>query len=194
MHVRRRPTRPVSGFFLVVAALCAVAPGCGGNSTPPQAPTTEPEPSGAGPSANADIRTATGDASDAGSPTRLSPTAPPVAGSASEPGRSLDDIRAMVMARRDEARACYDKVQKDKPDLKGDLVVKWVIDPKGNVTEPAVDDTRSSLIDTVVGKCVVGVIAKLKFRESGKGLETRATYPFNFNPKTFPKADAGTTP
>jgi hypothetical protein len=102
----------------------------------------------------------------------------------SEPGRSVKDIQVIVQAHRDEARACYDRVQQDHPDpnLKGNLDVKWTIDPTGKVTEIAIDDSRSDIHDTLIGKCVMTIIKGIKFSVSAKGFETRAHYPFNFNP------------
>ncbi len=41
--------------------------------------------------------------------------------SASEPGRTAKDIQTIVMARRDEARACYDKALAAHPGIEGDL-------------------------------------------------------------------------
>ena len=101
-----------------------------------------------------------------------------------EPGRSVKDIQTIVQSHRDEARACYDRVQQAHPDttLKGNLDVKWTIDPTGKVTEIAIDDSRSDIHDAAIGKCVMDVIKGIHFSVSGKGFETRAHYPFNFNP------------
>jgi hypothetical protein len=102
----------------------------------------------------------------------------------SEPGRSVKDIQAIVQSHRDEARACYDRAQQAHPDpsLKGNLDVKWTIDPTGKVTEIGVDDSRSDIHDPAIGKCVAEIIRAIHFSVSAKGFETRAHYPFNFNP------------
>ena len=107
----------------------------------------------------------------------------------SEPGRSVKDIQVIVQAHRDEARACYDQVQQARPDpsMKGALDVKWTIDPTGKVTEISVDDSRSDIHDPAIGKCVMNVIKGIHFAVSGKGFETRAHYPFNFNPHNAPR-------
>lgn len=88
------------------------------------------------------------------------------------------------MAKRDQARACYDTAQKTTPTLEGDIAIQWVIDPQGAVTDPKVDTMKTTLQDAKLGECIIGVIKSLKFPASGKGLETRANYPFNFHPKT----------
>jgi hypothetical protein len=111
--------------------------------------------------------------------------------SAQEPGRTVKDIQTIVASRRDEARACYDKGLAKNPGIEGDLDIKWVIDPQGNVTDASVDTTKSSILDPSVGTCVIDVIKKIKFAASTKGYETRAHYPFNFHPKTFSAKDAG---
>ncbi len=106
----------------------------------------------------------------------------------SEPGRSVKDIQVIVQAHRDEARVCYDQAQQTHPDptMKGNLDVKWTIDPTGKVTEISVDDSRSDIHDASIGKCVMGVIKGIHFAVSAKGFETRAHYPFNFNPHNSP--------
>ncbi|MDB4936942.1 MAG: hypothetical protein JWP87_3914 [Labilithrix sp.] len=112
-------------------------------------------------------------------------------GHSQEPGRRREDIQTIVMSRRDEARACYDKGLKDHPGIEGDLTVKFVIDPTGVVSDASVDSSKSTINEPTVGACIVDIIKKIKFAPSKGGFETRANYPFNFHPKTFGKGDAG---
>lgn len=112
-------------------------------------------------------------------------------GHTQEPGRSRQDIQTIIMARRDEARACYDKGLKDHPGIEGDLTVKWLIDPAGKVADASVDSSKSTINEPGVGSCIVEIIKKITFAPSKGGFETRANYPFNFHPKTFGKGDAG---
>lgn len=107
-----------------------------------------------------------------------------------EPGRKREDIQAIVMARREEARACYDKALKDHPGIEGDLDIKWTIDPQGNVADAQLDTTKSQILEPSVSNCIIDVIKKIKFAPSQKGFETRAHYPFNFHPRNVGK-DAG---
>ncbi|MBK6694901.1 MAG: AgmX/PglI C-terminal domain-containing protein [Myxococcales bacterium] len=104
-------------------------------------------------------------------------------GGSQEPGRRREDIQAVIVARRDDARKCYDDALKAHPGIEGDLVVKWTIDPKGQPTDVAVDDGKSQIHEPSVGQCVVDIIKKIKFAESAKGFETRTNYPFNFRPR-----------
>jgi hypothetical protein len=111
---------------------------------------------------------------------------------AHEAGRQPEDIRAIIMARRDEARACYDNAIKDHPGIEGDLVIAWTIDPKGNVTQTSLDTSRSQIVEPTVVGCVSDIIKKVQFAPSPGGYETKAFYPFNFHPHhgTAPKAPA----
>jgi hypothetical protein len=116
---------------------------------------------------------------------------PKPGGPSTEPGRTRQDIQTIVGSHRDEARACYDKGLESHPGIEGDLMVKWVIDPQGNVTDVAVDVSKSQILEKSVHDCVIGVIKKLRFASSGKGFETRASYPFNFHPRKGPAKPAG---
>jgi hypothetical protein len=107
---------------------------------------------------------------------------PPKGPHAHEPGRGPEDIRAMVMARRDEAWACYDNALKDHPGIEGGLVIAWTIDPKGNVTQADVDASRSQIVEPSVVACVSSIIKGIQFAASPGRFETTAFYPFNFHP------------
>jgi len=100
-----------------------------------------------------------------------------------EPGRGPADIRAIVMAHRDEARACYDAGLNTHPGIEGDLVIQWTIDPKGSVTQFSEDTSRSQIVEPAVVACVGNVIKKIQFAASPAGYETKAFYPFNFHPR-----------
>jgi hypothetical protein len=99
-------------------------------------------------------------------------------------GRGTKDIQAIVVARRDDARACYDAALKAHPGIEGNLDIKWTIDPKGNVTDIAVDTSHSDILEPTVGNCVIALIKKIHFNESAKGFETYTHYPFNFHPRS----------
>lgn len=184
---------------LLVVNAAAIA--CGG-SKPPATPPTPGGAAGATPTAAAasgepdptggtTTTTAVGSSGDlqgakletAGSSSAHSETHGPKSDGKAEPGRGRDDIRTIVMARRDQARACYDAALKDHPGIEGDLDIKWTIDPKGDVTDISVDAMKSQINEPSVGNCIIEIIKKIKFNESKKGFETRTHYPFNFHPK-----------
>jgi len=115
-----------------------------------------------------------------------SPAPPPSAARgarAHEPGRGIEDIRAIVIAHRDEARACYDKALATHPGIEGDLVVSFTIDPKGIVSQASLDTARSQILEPEAAACIVGIIKRIQFAPSAGGYETRASYPFNFHPR-----------
>ncbi|HEY3818115.1 MAG TPA: AgmX/PglI C-terminal domain-containing protein [Polyangiaceae bacterium] len=110
-----------------------------------------------------------------------------------EPGRGPADLRAIVVAHRDEARACYDAALRAHPGIKGDLLIQWTIDPKGNVTQVSQDTERSQITEPGVVACVGNVIKKILFAPSPGGYETKAFYPFNFQPRqSVPGQGTGT--
>ena len=111
-----------------------------------------------------------------------------------DPGRSVKDIQAIIVSRRDEARACYDAALKTHPGIEGDLDIQWTIDPKGLVSDVSVDASKSQITEPSVASCIFAVIKQIHFNESARGFETRAHYPFNFHPHSrgaLVRSDAG---
>ncbi len=211
--MRRRHTSPfLLASFGSSAVLLALACGGGEAKSPADKPASGTETPGAssgGATSNAGSSGGTsttlqlGDAGDLqgaklGTSSRTEVESkgegtPKPGGGSSEPGRSAADLKTIIGgARRDEARACYDKGLKDHPGIEGDIDIKFVIDKDGNVQSAEVDSTKSSILEPSVGSCIVDIIKKIKFAPSAKGYETRAHYPFNFHPRNTPaKADAG---
>jgi hypothetical protein len=121
--------------------------------------------------------------------------APPAKGPHThEVGRTPSDIKAIVVAHRDEARACYDAGLTTHPGIEGDLVIQWTIDPKGNVTQFSQDTARSQITEPSVVACVGNVIKKIQFAPSPGGYETKAFYPFNFHPRKATQGGGGGNP
>lgn len=96
--------------------------------------------------------------------------------------RTTETIAALVKSHRKEARACYDEGRKQVENLKGDLVVHFVLKPSGEVKLAELNKERSTITEPSVVKCVIGVITAIQFPKSSKGLESTVNYPFNFNP------------
>ncbi len=195
------------GYFPSLVAGCLAAVACGGGQAATDAPrlgepsSTEPSSAGAAGSASSPVdgspSTTTavtlGDAGDlqgaklteshtvAATPSGSAPA--PKAPHSHDPGRGPADIRAIVVAHRDEARSCYDKALPSHPGLEGNLVVQWTIDPKGTVTQVSLDSARSQITEPGVVACIGDVVRKIKFAASPGGFETKAFYPFNFHPR-----------
>jgi len=106
----------------------------------------------------------------------------PANGKAVVETRTMDVIRKIVMDNRKAARKCYDDARKDLKDLKGDVVVHFVLDPEGKVKLAELNQERSTLKAPAVTDCVLGVIRGIHFPPSSRGMETSTNYPFNFTP------------
>jgi hypothetical protein len=159
-----------SGHAATVAAP-STAPGASGDLEAEAGVSSEPSPRGS------TLSSAQGGGSeaDAGKPR------------VHEPGRGQEDIRAIVVAHRDEARACYEKSLATHPGIEGDLVVRWSIDPKGTVSQVSCDSTRSQIVEPSLVSCIGEILMKIQFAPSQRGFETRAFYPFNFHPRHGPR-------
>jgi hypothetical protein len=181
------------GTTLAFIAMLALG-GCGSQQAEPETPETpetpaaEPaaEPGGAGMSDTGD----TGETGDTGDSSGAAAEGEEDMGAGAgteahrheEETRTTEGIAAVVKKNREQARACYEKVLKDKPGLKGDLVIQFVLKPDGAVKSAELNQERSTLSEPAIVKCVVDVIKSLKFPASSRGMETKANYPFNFNP------------
>lgn len=96
--------------------------------------------------------------------------------------RTMDVIRKLVMDNRKAARKCYEDARRDAKDLKGDVVIHFVLDPEGKVKSAELNQERSTLKSPQVTDCVIGVIRTIAFPKSSRGMETSTNYPFNFTP------------
>jgi hypothetical protein len=182
---------------IVVTALLSWA--CGAQNAQEGAHGSPPPVAGNSPSADSDggptsspstttTTSALGDPAPASSVKLAETPSAPAGDSAQRPGhghdagRGIADIRALVTARRDDARACYDAAVAAHPGIEGDIVITWTIDPKGGVTAVGTDAGRSQIAEPTLSDCLGSVIKKIQFAPSPGGFETKASYPFNFHP------------
>jgi TonB family protein len=98
---------------------------------------------------------------------------------------------------RDKVRACYDAALAKNPGIAGDLVVDFTIDPRGDVKQAEVNWSQSEIHIPELDTCAAAAVQSLKFPASSRGLESKVSYPFNFNPprqgsagQSSPGADA----
>ena len=88
---------------------------------------------------------------------------------------------------RDKVRACYDAALAQNPGIKGALVLNFVIDPGGAVKTAEVSWPDSDIHVPELDRCAVDAVRSIQFPPSSRGLESKVTYPFNFNlPRTTP--------
>ncbi len=96
--------------------------------------------------------------------------------------RTTEVIQALVQENRKPVRECYEKARKQIPDLKGTMVIHFVLDPEGKVKEAVLNVEKSEVKSPDIVTCAVGVIKKIKFPPSSRGMETTINYPYTFNP------------
>lgn len=102
-------------------------------------------------------------------------------GSGKTETRTMDVIGQIVKDNRKPVRECFDKAKKDLPDLKGDMVVHFVVDPDGKVKKADLNQERSTIKSPAVVDCSIKIILGIKFPPSSRGMDTTVNYPFNFN-------------
>jgi hypothetical protein len=184
-------TVPRFGLLLSLASLA-----CGGGQPTPAASAASAPPA-AGVDGDARAPSDPNPPNDGGavSAATTSPLAAEVDGGrvgphAHDPGRGPADIRAIVVAHRDEARACYEKSLSAHPGIEGNLVIQWIIDPKGAVSQVANDASRSQILEPSLVTCIADILTRIQFAPSQRGFETKAFYPFNFHPRHASRTDA----
>jgi hypothetical protein len=95
--------------------------------------------------------------------------------------RTMEVIAAVVKENRQPVRECFEKAKKELPDLKGDMVIHFVVDPQGKVRKAELNQERSTLKSSAVVDCAVKVVQAIKFPPSSRGMDTTVNYPFNLN-------------
>jgi hypothetical protein len=90
---------------------------------------------------------------------------------------SNEYIDEVIATRQAQFQKCWLSKLKDEPNLKGKIVVQFLISKRGRVREPHISD--STLADETLKKCVTQVIERLQFR-SFSGAEISLTYPISF--------------
>jgi TonB family protein len=103
-------------------------------------------------------------------------------GNAPTGDRSLDDYRKIIQDNRDKFRRCYEVSLKAHPGIKGNVTLKFILTPKGEVKEAFIDKSASEITEADLETCMVAVLKTLSFPPSKRGMESTVRYPFNFNP------------
>jgi hypothetical protein len=168
---------------VAVVSLFAWACGAEANSAPPQSaadvPPAEP-PADPAPAAEAAKPAESDEGAWAGETEAKSEKVPPGAEGKTET-RTMEVIAQIVKDNRKPVRECFDKAKKDLPDLKGDMVIHFVVDPDGKVKKAELNQERSTLKSPAVVDCSIKVISGIKFPASSRGMDTTVNYPFNLN-------------
>lgn len=94
---------------------------------------------------------------------------------------SLDpkQISAAIKRRLAGIKNCYEQALKRNPKLAGKIVIAFVIDENGKVSEASVDS--DSMGDSGVAKCIISLIRRVRFPKPDDGT-VEASFPFVFTP------------
>ena len=95
--------------------------------------------------------------------------------------RTMEVIAQVVKENRQPVRDCFEKAKKELPDLKGDMVIHFVVGPEGKVKKAELNQERSTLKSPVVVECSLTAVKAIKFPPSSRGMDTTVNYPFNLN-------------
>jgi hypothetical protein len=94
--------------------------------------------------------------------------------------RTTAAVANIFKENRKAFKKCYEDVRKDKPELKGNVLLKVVLDGDGKVKKAYVDD-ESSIREQKVTDCMIKLAKTLTYPKSSKGLEKDFEYDFGFN-------------
>jgi TonB family protein len=97
--------------------------------------------------------------------------------------RTMEVVAQVVQENRKPVRECFDKAKKDLPDLKGTMVINFILDPEGKVKKAELNQERSDLKSPAVVDCAIKILQGIKFPPSSRGMDTTVNYPFKFNVK-----------
>ncbi|HKY40132.1 MAG TPA: AgmX/PglI C-terminal domain-containing protein [Polyangiaceae bacterium] len=171
---------------LVVIPLVSWA--CGGETPPPATAADAPAadapaadaPAADAPAAAADGEPAGADEAWSGEEAAKSERVPPGKEGVTET-RTMEVIAKVVKDNRQPVRDCMDKAKKELPDLKGDMVIHFVVDPEGKVKKAELNQERSTLKAPAVVECAIKTIKGINFPPSSRGMDTTVNYPYNLN-------------
>lgn len=97
--------------------------------------------------------------------------------------RTTASIANVIKENRKAFKKCYEDVHKEQPDLKGNVLLKIVLDGAGKVKKAYVDD-ESSIRNPKVTDCMIKLAQSLTYPKSSKGLDKDFEYDFGFNNQT----------
>lgn len=93
--------------------------------------------------------------------------------------RSQADIKRTIRRRLGGIKHCYEKRLKRNPDLKGKIVIRFVVHPGGKVIE--VEVVENTTADSALASCIASRVRAIRFPPA-EGGETIVTYPFILAP------------
>ena len=92
-----------------------------------------------------------------------------------------DDIKSVVKAHTAEVYACYETALAKSPGLQGKITVSFNIEPSGQITSAAIQD--STLDHDGLERCVLTAVVGWQFCPRTGAEPLAVSYPFTFNAK-----------
>lgn len=89
-------------------------------------------------------------------------------------------IKTAIKAKAHLAKRCFAESLKQNKDLKGTLELSFTIDDKGKMTTIEINREKSTIGDSTLEDCVMGIYRQAVLPASAYGTVTTVTYPFNF--------------
>lgn len=93
---------------------------------------------------------------------------------------SREEIEGTLRTVKNQVRFCYEERLKDQPELRGQVIMRFVIAGSGEVAsaeaqaDPGMED---------VGSCTTQVVQRLKFPSPRGGGKVIVNYPYRFSPE-----------
>ncbi len=91
---------------------------------------------------------------------------------------SRSEVRSEFLRYESDIRYCYERKLVTRPNLKGKLVMKWMVDEEGRTRDINVLD--SEINDKSVHSCLQSVIRKMSFNTSQAKDQVIISYPLEF--------------
>ena len=90
-------------------------------------------------------------------------------------------IQSVVQAHTGDIYACYQDALKQTPDLKGKVMVKWVVGSDGAVKSSTIAKEESTIDNAQFENCLLTKLNLWTFPAPKNGGEVAIDYPFEFN-------------
>jgi hypothetical protein len=98
-------------------------------------------------------------------------------------GLPTDVVRRVVRANFPRFRACYQQTLKKDPGVAGVVSVSFTIEKTGAVASAALDEKASTVYDSQMKSCVLGVYKTMSFPELEGVTSMTVVYPIDFKPE-----------
>ncbi len=98
-------------------------------------------------------------------------------------GTTRDHYKQAVRENSGKFRACYSKSLRRNPDLSGTISMSWTVDENGAADRIYINESKTTLNDRLLQKCMIKELQTWKFPAASKGKFVHiASYPFVFIP------------